>query len=100
MSKLPKNDEKHDKAWEPADHFVVVYNLVPKQGDDEGAHGKNDDPCPAWYIWVDSMDELGSNNYIDRGPAEQCETTENCDLIRLSEKVLCAGRGRLLSFTP
>jgi hypothetical protein len=81
MSKLPGDDNEHNEAWDPTDHFVIMHNLVPKQGDNEGAGSNENDSGPSWYIRVDGMDQLGSDDDIDCRPAEACQATEDRDCV-------------------
>jgi hypothetical protein len=66
MSKLPEQEEKYDEAREPTDHFVVMNHFVAEESDDESAGSNDDDSSPSWHVSVDDMDELSSDDYIDR----------------------------------
>lgn len=70
MCKLAEDNQEDDEGWDPAIEFVVVDDFVAEEGDKEGAGGNDDDTCVPRDIIVDSMQELGANNDIDRGPPD------------------------------
>ena len=77
MSKLAQNDHEDDEAGDPRPEFVLVHNLVPEEGNEEGTGGDDDNTSPARHIVVHSMDQLRTDNDIDRRPADASQHIED-----------------------
>lgn len=59
-------------------------NLVAKQRDEKSCSGNDDNACPARHVVVHGMEELGTDNDVDGGPAYAGKDVEdgNCSFVQ------------------
>lgn len=89
------DDEEDDEGRDPRPELVDVHDLVAEDGDEEGAHGDDDDACEAWHVAVDRVDELRADDAVDCGPAETGEDVEEGDQLDAVPAVPEAGENHL-----
>ena len=79
MSEFTENDHEDDEAGDPSPEFVLVHDLVAKEGDEERACSDDDDPGPARHVGVDRMDQLRSDDDVHRRPSNAGQDVEDGD---------------------
>lgn len=65
MCEFSQHDKEDNEAWDPRIHLIDVHSLVSEQGDNKSARCDDNDACVSWYILIDCVQKLGSNNGID-----------------------------------
>nr|POE62783.1 hypothetical protein CFP56_03687 [Quercus suber]POE62785.1 hypothetical protein CFP56_03689 [Quercus suber] len=85
VSKDTQDDEKDNGSWDPRPEFVRVYDLVPEKCNEESAERDDQDTSKAGHRGVDCVDELSSNDGVDRGPADTSKNVENGDYSMLGQ---------------
>ena len=77
VSKLSKDDEEDNEAGNPTPELVCVDNLVSEQRYNECGDRNDQDTSKSWYITVHSVQQLGTDDGINRRPANACKDIEH-----------------------
>ena len=79
MCEFTQDNEEDDEGWDPGPEFVNVHDFVAEDGDEPGRCRYYDDARVAGNIGIDCVDQLGTNNDVDRGPAHAGKYVEASD---------------------
>ncbi len=76
MCKYAEDNEEDDECRDPGPELVGVDNLVPKNADEKGQDGNDDDTGKAWNIMIHGVDKLSTDNRVYTGPADTGKDVE------------------------
>ena len=79
VSKDAQGDQEDNEGWNPGPELVGMDDLVTEKSDEESAGRNDDDASKAWDTWIHRIDELRSDDDVDRGPANASTQVEDSD---------------------
>ena len=74
---LAQDDEEDNEAGDPGVEFVGMDDFVAEEGHQKGCGGDDDNARVARNVCVDSMEQLGAYDDVDRRPAHTGEDVED-----------------------
>jgi hypothetical protein len=77
VGKFAEHDEENNEAGDPTPELVRVDDLVSEQRYNECADRDDEYTSKTWHITIHSIQQLGTNDGINRRPANACKDVEN-----------------------